>query len=234
MRGNQRERGALTANRVMQEGGGSGEPSAPADGSAEVPGDEVRGVAGEAWERRSEPKRPARQVHRAARQAHRAGAKPGRGGVGRAVLAATLLVIVGNLAMLTLAFPAGHWQIFEQGWPIEFFMASWGLCVIMYIASSIWMLIPVGLLLGNGALMAYSSLTGDWEHWNTSWLLEIWIGFVSFLLPVFLSRWRRLARWLSRLFALLLSLASVAGIVYVGWSAGAGNVLYGLGGLFFP
>jgi len=148
-----------------------------------------------------------------------------RGGAGTAILGAILLVIIGNLCMLTVAKLTGHWQIFEQGWPIEIFFVSWGLCVIMYTTFSVWMLIPIGSTLGTGILLTYCSLTGNWDHWSFLWLFEVWIVIISVVVAIGLARRKRLARGLSRPLALLFSLVSIAGVIGVALSVGLGRVV---------
>jgi len=201
-------------------------PSPPEPVSSVISSAEAPGAAGEAEGRR----RAAGKTETAARKEKRAQAKlkGKRSGVGLAILGATVLVAVGNLCMLMVELPTGQWHIFERGWPIELFLVSWGLCVVMYVSSSIWMLFPVGLALGTGMLMAYSSVTGNWQHWDFLWIFEVWVVVSSFVVPVFLARRKSLARALSRLLAVLLSLVSIGWIVGVGWVV---SVTVGLGGL---
>jgi len=169
-----------------------------------------------------------RAAERAAREAKRAEARRKRGGVGLAVLGAIVLVGAGNLCMLMVEMPTGQWHIFERGWPLEILLAGWGMCAVMYVASSIWMLVPVGLTLGTGMLLAYSALTGNWQHWDFLWVFEVWIAVISMVVPVFVARRRRLARALSRILAVLLSLVAIGAIAVVGVSA---TLTVGLGGL---
>jgi len=220
------------------EGRQPGEPPEPPLGpevvSADVSSGEAVEAAAEAPARRSKARDTRREARRTMREkrARQAETKPKQTGVGRAILAAIVLLIAGNLCMLTVEMPTGQWHIYEQGWPIELFLVSWGLCVIMYVASSIWMLIPVGLTLGTGMLLAYSSLTGNWQHWDFLWIFEVWIALGSIVTPIFLSRNKELARGLSRVLAVLLSLVSVGWIVGVGqfatWSVRLGGLLTGL------
>lgn len=144
---------------------------------------------------------------------------PPRRGVGRAILGAIGVVAVGNLCMLTVAIPTGWWEIFGVGWPIEIFLVSLGLCVTMYVASSIWMVIPTGVISGTGVLLTYCSLTGNWHHWVFLWLFEAWIVIGSICAPIWLARRKDQARKLSRLIALLTGISSVALILIVALAA---------------
>jgi tRNA A-37 threonylcarbamoyl transferase component Bud32 len=208
--------------------------------------EERPGAAGESAKERRAAKqaatkaatKAAREARRAEARAKRAETRPKRRRIGLAVLSAVVLAIIGNLSMLTVEMPTGEWHIFERGWPIEIFLLGWGLCIVMYVAGSIWMLIPIGLALGTGGLLAYSSLTGNWEAWNYLWIFEVWIAVISLVTPIFLARGRGLARVLSRILAILLSLVAIGGIVVVGFIAssavGVGDLLMGLRGLVVP
>jgi serine/threonine protein kinase len=138
-----------------------------------------------------------------------------RGNVGQAVLSAIGLIVLGNACMLTIAVPTDRWEIYRPGWPIEIFLVSWGLCIIMYVTSSIWMLIPIGPVLVTGIALTYCQLTGNWEHWRFLWLLEVWGVIVSVFTSLVLSRSEGLARGSSRFLAILLSLASIASILFI-------------------
>jgi tRNA A-37 threonylcarbamoyl transferase component Bud32 len=210
--------------------GGPPEPPSPPEPVSHVvsPG-AAPGVAGAARRQQRAAERAATKAARkAAREAKRAEARQKWGGVGLAILGAIVLVGAGNLCMLMVEMPTGQWHIYERGWPLEILLAGWGMCAIMYVASSIWMLIPVGLTLGTGMLLAYSALTGNWQHWDFLWVFEVWIAVISMVVPVFVARRRRLARALSRILAVLLSLVAIGAIAVVGVSA---SLTVGLGGL---
>ena len=157
-----------------------------------------------------------------------------RGRVGAAVLGALGLLAISNLCMLTMAAPTGLWDVYERGWTMEIFLVAWGLCIIMYVTSSIWMLLPIGVILGTGALLAYSSLTGSWSHWSFLWLFETWIIAGSIVLPIVLARGKDKARGLARALALFLSLVSIAWIIVVGVIVGVGSLISGLISLILP
>ncbi len=241
---NQGLRGAVESSKRARETGADErerpeEPLEAESVASDMALEEMPGAAGEsAKERRAAKQAATKAATKAAREARRAETRPKRRRVGLAILSAVVLAVIGNLSMLTVEMPTGEWHIFERGWPIEIFFLGWGLCIIMYVAGSIWMLIPVGLALGTGALLAYSSLTGNWEAWNYLWIFEVWIAVISLVTPIFLARGRGLARVLSRILAILLSLVAIGGIVVVGLIAtsavGVGELLMGLRGLIVP
>jgi hypothetical protein len=138
-----------------------------------------------------------------------------RGNIGLAVLGALGLLIIANACMLTIAAPTNFWELYDPGWPIQIFLVSWGLCIIMFVASSIWMLIPTGPVFVTALILTYCQFTGNWEQWSFLWVVEVWGGLISVFTPIFLAGSRGFARWLSRFLAILLSLASIVGIILV-------------------
>jgi tRNA A-37 threonylcarbamoyl transferase component Bud32 len=170
------------------------------------------------WEQAA---RGARVSERAAARAERrAEGRRRRGSVGLAILGALGLVAMANMCMVTVAAPTDNWLIFEQGWPVEILLGAWGLCVIMYVTSTIWLLIPIGPAFVTGLLLAYSQLTGDWEHWNYTWVVEAWAALICIVTPIFLAGNKGLARGLSRVLAILISLACIAAILTIALSVG--------------
>jgi len=163
---------------------------------------------------------------RAKREEHKqAKRKERKRGSGLAVLGAIGIVLLGNSCMLSIAAPLDFWEIFEYGWPIELFLVTLALFGIMYVTSSIWMLIPSGIVFGTGVIMMYSSLTDDWDQWIFLWICQVWVLILSVFVPIWLARNRRLASGLSRLIAIVGGLLSVALIVGTGALVGVGTVI---------
>lgn len=136
-------------------------------------------------------------------------------GVGRAILNAVLLVILGNLVMLSVAVPTGNWLIYQYGWPAQVFLATLGLCFIMYATASLWVLPFVAPALTVAVLLAYSTLFGNWDHWQVTWIILAWVGVGSLVLPMWLAKRKTLARGLGRIFAVALGLISIGAILAV-------------------
>jgi tRNA A-37 threonylcarbamoyl transferase component Bud32 len=146
-------------------------------------------------------------------------------GAGLAVLGAIGIVFIGNSCMLSIAVPLDFWEIFEYGWPIELFLVALALFGIMYVTSSIWMLIPSGIIFGTGVIMTYSSLIDDWDQWIFLWVCQVWVLILSVFVPIWLARNRRLASGVSRLIAIVGGLLSLGLIVGVGALIGVGTVI---------
>ncbi len=140
---------------------------------------------------------------------------PRRYGVGRAVLNAILLVVFGNLLMLSVAVPTQNWLIYELGWPVQVFLAALGLCFIMYATGSLWMLPFIGPALTVAVLLTYSALANNWTHWRISWIILVWVVVTSFALPIWIAKKKTLARGLGRIFAVVLGLITIVLILAV-------------------
>jgi serine/threonine protein kinase len=117
-----------------------------------------------------------------------------------------------NLALIMFSGAAGLWAIWEVVWPIEMMLVGLVLCVVMYVAGTIWLLIPVGILVGNGLLFSYYTLTGKWEDWTFLWPLELFIVGGAVWFTLWLARYREVAQQLSHRLSWLL------GLVATGWS----------------
>ncbi len=132
--------------------------------------------------------------------------QPGR--VGRAILLALALWGFCNLTALT-AEVLDEGTLFTQGWPLEFLLIACALCIIMVRTECIWLLIPVVLLLGNGALLALTALNDGWHLWDVLWVFELWLLALG-IIPPFLLRRKETAQRFSRLLGW--------GLGLIGWS----------------
>jgi serine/threonine protein kinase len=160
-------------------------------------------------------KRVRRKAERAARkQAKKKSAEPCDpgccGGVGTAILSGITLVTVANLAAVWVAGLTDNWKIYEIGWPMQLFLVSMLLCMVMMAAGAMWLLIPAGIIFGNGILFTYYSFTGNWNHWEFLWPLEPLLVIVTVWLTVLLAGRGKLSCAASRVFGLVLWLTSAA------------------------
>ncbi len=141
-------------------------------------------LAAEAAAAKVVEKAPGKMLEADARQAGRAERKPAKGaaraaradmapgGVAKAILNAIGLVAIGNLVVVLIGLFTGRWGVFGRGWPFELLLAGLGLSMIMHATGSVWLLIPTGIVLGNGYLMSFCALTGWWRLWAFLWPLE--------------------------------------------------------------
>ena len=90
-------------------------------------------------------------------------------------------------------------DLFTHIWPVELLLVAVLLSVVMAASRSIWILIPAGLVLGNGILLSYYSITGFWRHWNFLWPLEPFLVVGVILLTIALLRLGERSRQLARL-----------------------------------
>ncbi len=133
--------------------------------------------------------------------------------VGRAILNALLLVFLANLVIVSISLPTNNWLLYSQGWPIQVFLGALGLCFIMYVAGALWMLPAIVPPLTLAALLSYSVLFGNWDHWKVSWIALVWSIVVALVLPMWLAKYKTLARGLARVFAVIIGLLSIAAVL---------------------
>ncbi len=92
--------------------------------------------------------------------------------VGNAFLTAGVALVGFNFMAVMLGLISGNWRLFGVGWPAEIIFVSLGLCLLMSYSGTPAFFIPASILLGNGVLLAFYSLTGFWSLWKVLWPLE--------------------------------------------------------------
>ena len=80
-----------------------------------------------------------------------------------------------------------------QGWPVELILVSIIFCQFMIAQRNIWLLIPAGLLFGEGLLLSYFSVSGQWNHWSFLWPLQVFV--IMVVLWYTITRAYHLPRW---------------------------------------
>jgi hypothetical protein len=141
--------------------------------------------------------------------------------MGRAVGYSIVAIVFANIVMLWASGVFG-WAVFRRTWPMELVTASVLLAAIMSVLANPWLLIPIGILLGNGFLFVYFSLTGLWSQWTLLWPLEpILIG-VSIVSPFLLQNQGDRGRWLARRLGVVFII--LAAILFI-FSLIAGTIL---------
>ncbi len=126
------------------------------------------------------------------------------------VLLGALALLVGCNSMAIMVSGLLGRDFFRHGWPVEVLLAGLVLCTIMAFTDSIWLLIPVGLVLGNGAILSYYALTGFWRHWAFLWPLEPLLIIGTFIVTFWLAGLGNRARGVARWLGLGLGLAALA------------------------
>ncbi len=82
------------------------------------------------------------------------------------------LLVLANICAASASFMTRQATIYGRGWPMELLLVGILAALLMSATQSLWLLIPVGVLIGNGVLFSYYSLTGFWFHWAFLWPLE--------------------------------------------------------------
>ncbi len=96
-------------------------------------------------------------------------------GAGPILKATGVFLIVNSLAIIIAGITG--WEVFNSAWPMELFLAACILSGVMASTRSIWLMIPVGIISGNGLLFLYCTVTGFWHQWNFLWVFEVWLLF---------------------------------------------------------
>jgi serine/threonine protein kinase len=139
------------------------------------------------------------------------------GGVTTAALAFGLSLVVTNLLVVSIGVATRNWGAYGYGWPFELCLVSMGLGLLMAALSAIWFFIPAGLLLGNGLLLAFYSLTGAWSYWAFLWPLEPVLVFAVIWLAIRWARQPESARRLAQRLGIIMAGASfVTGFLTIG------------------
>jgi len=132
--------------------------------------------------------------------------------VNRAVFYSIAVIVLANIIMIWVSGIFG-WNVFGRIWPMELVVAGVLLGALMAALANYWLLIPAGIVSGNGFLFTYFSLTGVWKNWTLLWPLEpILIG-LSIVLPFMLKSRGERGRWLVRRIGIVLLVLSA--IVFV-------------------
>jgi serine/threonine protein kinase len=131
---------------------------------------------------------------------------------GRAVLFSVAVIVIANMLMLWLSGIFG-WNVFGHIWPMEMVVVGVLLIALMGALPSPWLLIPGGMVLGNGFLLSYFALSGKWQNWTFLWPLEPLLVAGSIIAPFLLNRRGLAGLWLTRRSGNILLILS--GIVFV-------------------
>jgi hypothetical protein len=123
------------------------------------------------------------------------------------------LVMVNAFLLLGAAF-GGRWALLAHAWPVELLLVALLLGALMAALRQPGILIPAGLLLFNGLLLAFYTTTGRWEFW-LPWLLEPPVIFALIMVSVRWLREGEAGRQLARRAGLVFAAASAMAMVPV-------------------
>jgi hypothetical protein len=132
--------------------------------------------------------------------------------VGRGVLFSIAGIVSANMLMLWVSGIFG-WKIFGHIWPLELVVVGILLVSLMSSLPSAWLIIPGGIVLGNGFLFSYYALSGRWQNWTFLWPLEPFLVAVSIVAPFLLIHRGTAGLWITRRIGNMLIILSV--IVFV-------------------
>ncbi len=135
-----------------------------------------------------------------------------RQNVSGTVLASVAGIVIANMLMLWVSGIFG-WNVFGHIWPMELVVIGVLLVALMVSLPSPWLLIPGGIVLGNGFLLSYFALSGKWQNWTFLWPLEPLLIAGSIIAPFLFNRHGASGLWLTRRSGNILLVLS--GIVFV-------------------
>jgi serine/threonine protein kinase len=137
--------------------------------------------------------------------------------VTRAVLYSVAGIVIANMLMLWVSGIFG-WKVFGRVWPMELVVVGVLLVALMASLPSSWLLIPGGIVLGNGFLLSYFALSGKWQNWTFLWPLEPLLVAGCVIAPFLLNRRGASGLWLTRRSGnILLILSGIVFIVSLGF-----------------
>ena len=142
-----------------------------------------------------------------------------------AILLAMGLISFGNLAAFTVVGVTGLWTALSRGWPLEFFLVAAALSVVMHATGSAYLVIPLGVLLGNGFIFTYCTFTGNWRHWLFLWVFELWVIASAIVGARWLLRRSRRSHRLNRLIPLILAPMALGLSILVAYGSIAFSIL---------
>jgi serine/threonine protein kinase len=132
--------------------------------------------------------------------------------VKRAVLFSVASIVIANMLMLWVSGIFG-WTVFGYIWPMELVVIGVLLVALMISLPSPWLLIPAGIVLGNGFIFSYFALSGQWRDWTVFWPLEPLLLAGCIIAPFLLKRAGVAGLWLTRRIGNILLILS--GIAFV-------------------
>ncbi len=131
-----------------------------------------------------------------------------------AVLWSVTGIVIANMLMIWLSGIFG-WKIFGKIWPLELLVIGSLLAALMSALPSEWLLIPGGIILGNGFLFLYYAFSSKWQDWTFLWPLEPILIAGSIIAPFLLNHRGQVGLWLTRRIGNVLVILSWIVIIFM-------------------
>lgn len=96
-------------------------------------------------------------------------------------------MILGNMLIIWASGVFG-WDVMAHTWPLELVLMGVLFFSLMVESSNIWLIIPGGMIMGNGWLLGYYALTERWQDWALLWPLEPLVIAISIIAPFWVMR----------------------------------------------
>jgi serine/threonine protein kinase len=139
------------------------------------------------------------------------------------VTAATLYsvgaILFVNMALIWLGGIFGG-KVWAHAWSLEIVAVGILLSALLAALANPWLLIPAGIVMGNGLLFSFFTLTGWWSLWTVLWPLEPLLVGISIVAPFWLIPQEHRGNWLARRIGIVLIGAAVIVFLY--------SVLFGI------
>lgn len=149
--------------------------------------------------------------------------------VAKSALLGVGILIGVNLLAIAIGSMTGWWGFYQYGWPAQMLLVAFLLSLLMGALSNIWLLIPSGILIGNGIALGYLSTTGSWRFGGMFFLLEpILVGGIIYM-TIYLERNApHQAQFLANRLGKPLALISIGMVMLIGLGSLVATVIRGL------
>ena len=95
---------------------------------------------------------------------------PRRNNLGGLFIPGIPILATGGILLLSSWF--NTWEAWSWLWPVVIISLAIGFLLAAWRLRVIWLLIPAIIIGGNGLLMQYCSITGNWSIWAVLWSIE--------------------------------------------------------------
>ncbi|WP_420629645.1 protein kinase domain-containing protein [Candidatus Leptofilum sp.] len=102
----------------------------------------------------------------------------------KTIINGLILIALFNLIIIVGSGRGGAGWFFSRGWPIELIFLGLIFCQLMIAQRNIWLFIPAGLIIGQGILLSYFSISTAWQDWSFLWPLQVFMVMVVLWYPI--------------------------------------------------